>query len=91
MRKPSDDRSPLALGMVWTSRVTTVSLEMVLPCVVGYWIDRHVLDTQVVFTLLGAVFGLVGGMWHLIRMAQPPAAERQQQQQEKSSEREQKS
>lgn len=76
--------------MVWTSRVTTVSLEMVLPCVLGYWIDRHVLDTKVVFTLLGAVLGLVGGMWHLIRMAQPPAVERQQQQQQ-SSKREQKS
>ena len=75
MTEPPDDRSPLALAMEWTSRVTAVSLEMVLPCVLGYWVDRQ-LNTRMVFLVLGAVFGLVCGMWHLIRMTQSPAADR---------------
>jgi len=86
VREPPDDRSPLALAMEWTSRVTTVSLEMVLPCVFGYWIDRHVLHTAVVFTLLGAVFGLVCGMWHLLRMTQSETPNREERQ--KSSDEE---
>jgi len=79
VNEPPDDRSPLALAMEWTSRVTTVSLEMVLPGVLGYWVDQW-LGTRMVFLVLGVVFGLVSGMWHLIRMTQPPAADRRSRQ-----------
>jgi len=66
----SDERSSMAIAMDWVSRVTTVSVEMVLPCLAGRWVDER-LGSGPLFTLLGGVFGLVGGMWHLIQMTKP--------------------
>ena len=63
----SEERSSLALAYQWASRITGVSFEMVLPGVVGYWIDQKA-GTRVLFTVLGFGFGLTAGMWHLIRM-----------------------
>ena len=68
MADPPDDRSPLARAAEWSSRATTIALEMVIPAVVGLWIDRQ-LGTVMVFLLLGAILGLTAGMWQLIRMA----------------------
>ncbi|MBN2475768.1 MAG: AtpZ/AtpI family protein [Pirellulales bacterium] len=78
MKDPPDDRSALALGMEWTSRLTTVSLEMVLPGVLGHWVDRQ-LGTGMVFLVLGVVLGLTTGMWHLIRMTHPTTVDYRQQ------------
>ena len=55
--------------MQWASRATTVSLEMALPALAGYWADQRFAITPVL-TIGGAVFGLALGMWHLIQMAQ---------------------
>jgi F0F1-type ATP synthase assembly protein I len=68
----SNDRSPLTLAMEWTSRVTTISLEMVLPGLLGYWLDQR-LGTRIVFLVLGAILGLGMGMWHLIKLTEAPA------------------
>ena len=54
--------------MEWVARITTVSLEMVLPGVIGYWIDLR-LGTKVVFLILGVILGFVGGLRHLIKLA----------------------
>lgn len=35
---------------------------------IGYWIDRHY-DTGYRWTLVGAVLGMIGGMYNLIRSA----------------------
>jgi len=51
----------------------TVALEMVLPGVFGYWLDQK-LGTQLVFLILGTIFGVSAGMIHLIRLAQMPQA-----------------
>lgn len=53
--------------MEWSSKITTVALEMVLPAAGGYWVDLK-LGTKFVFVLLGMVLGLAVGMRHLIRM-----------------------
>ena len=45
----------------------TVSVEMVVPGMVGYWIDQK-LETRVLFTLFGIAIGVTLGIWHLIRM-----------------------
>ena len=74
MKQFSDDRSAMALAMAWASRVMTVSLEMALPALLGYWVDQW-LGTGIVFVVLGAVLGLVSGTWHLIRMCHPPPAD----------------
>ena len=67
---PDDRRPPLAQAAAWAARVMTVALEMVLPGVVGIWIDRR-LGTQVLFTLLGFAGGLTFAIWQLLKMIKP--------------------
>ncbi len=55
----------MAIALVWVSRITTISIQMVLPGVVGYWIDQQ-LRTKALFTLLGFGLGMGIGMWQLI-------------------------
>ena len=62
-----DDRSPAAKAYQWATRIMVVSLEMVLPGLAGYWIDKS-LGTLVLFTLLGFGLGTTMAMIHLIRM-----------------------
>lgn len=62
-----DDRSPEAKAYHWASRIMVVSLEMVLPGVMGHWIDRQ-FGTVAVFLVVGLVAGCTGGVWHLIQM-----------------------
>jgi len=66
--------------MEWSSRVTTVSLEMALPGLIGYWVGQK-LGAEVAFVVLGVLIGLVGGMWHLIRLTRPPGPPRGHQRQ----------
>jgi hypothetical protein len=66
-----DNRSPLAVAAEWASRIMTVSLEMVLPGVIGVWLDGR-LGTKLVFALLGFGGGMVLGVWHLLQMLKPP-------------------
>jgi F0F1-type ATP synthase assembly protein I len=63
-----DDRSSLALAYGWAVRITTVSLEMVVPGLIGLWIDRK-LGTVMVFLVLGVILGMTVGMLHLVRLA----------------------
>jgi len=69
---PSDDRSPMAVAMVWSSRITTIAMEMVLPALLGIWADRR-LGTGILFLLLGVVFGFILGMWSLLKLAKTPS------------------
>jgi F0F1-type ATP synthase assembly protein I len=64
-----DDRSALARATQVASNVTSVSLEMVLPILIGYWIDQR-LGTKAVFAILGGVLGLATGIWSLMRMTE---------------------
>ena len=67
----SDDRSPMAVAMAWTSHVTAISMEMVLPGLAGIWVDRR-LGTGMLFLLLGVAFGFALGMWSLLKLARTP-------------------
>ena len=62
----------MAQAMAWSSRITTVSLEMVLPAVFGHWLDGK-LGTWAVFVTLGAIAGMTLGLMHLIQMTGPTA------------------
>ena len=44
-----------------------VSLEMVLPGIAGYWLDKW-LGTRVLFMLLGFALGCTASMYHLIQL-----------------------
>ena len=65
---PVDDRSPQALGWALASHIMAISLEMVLPGLLGLWMDRK-LGTPLVFLVLGLIFGAVAGTMQLMRFA----------------------
>ncbi|MEX0711743.1 MAG: AtpZ/AtpI family protein [Pirellulales bacterium] len=44
-----------------------MSVEMVIPGLVGLWIDGQ-LGTEILFAVVGFAAGMVGGIWHLLRM-----------------------
>lgn len=67
MDKQCDGRSPLALGLEWSSKVTTVALEMVIPPAIGYWLDQR-LGTPLLFLVSGAVLGFAVGLRNLLQM-----------------------
>lgn len=60
------DTSWIAKGVQWVSKITTVALEMVVPVIIGSWLDRK-LGTQFL-TILGIALGVPLGLWHLIKM-----------------------
>jgi F0F1-type ATP synthase assembly protein I len=71
----SDDRSPMALAIEWSARLTTISLEMALPAVGGYWLDLRI-GTSPVMVILGSMLGFAAGMFQLMQIARqkgPPA------------------
>ena len=67
----------MATAAQWVSRITTISIEMVLPGLAGVWLDDW-LGTVALFTLAGFAFGISFGIWHLVRIAgsddEPPRA-----------------
>ena len=71
MADPADDQTSQIVAGQLVTRLTTVAIEMVLPGVLGYWIDQR-LNTKFVFMLLGFGSGLTLGVWHLIRMTATP-------------------
>ena len=62
-----DDRSSMAKAMDIVSRVTAMSISMVLPALGGYFLDQW-LGTVVLFVILGTVFGLAAGFWQLFQL-----------------------
>ena len=60
------DLTWLAKGMEWVSKITTVALEMVVPAVIGAWLDQH-FETSFL-GVLGLVVGVPLGIWHLVKM-----------------------
>ena len=53
------------------SDVTAASLMMALPGLFGHWADEK-LGTGMLLLVLGAIFGLIMGMWHLTKLTKPP-------------------
>jgi hypothetical protein len=67
-KTPSDDRSPMAVGLEWSTRLITIGLEMAIPIVGGYWLDRRV-GTLPLFICLGALVGVAIAIWQFILIA----------------------
>ena len=67
MTNPQDDRSAIAHAYAWASRIVSICLEMVVPGLVGLWIDRS-LGTKVLFTFAGFGLGFTLGMIQLVRI-----------------------
>ncbi|MHC4400416.1 MAG: AtpZ/AtpI family protein [Planctomycetota bacterium] len=58
----------IAQAAAWGSRITAIALEMVVPGIIGLWIDRQ-LGTVMVFLVLGVAMGMTVGMIQLVRLA----------------------
>jgi F0F1-type ATP synthase assembly protein I len=58
----------MAIAAAWVSRLIAVSFEMVIPGVIGYFLDQW-LNTKIIFAIVGFGLGLALGMWHLVRMS----------------------
>lgn len=63
-----DSRSALAIAYAWAWRVIVISLEMVIPGLVGYWVDSR-LGTKALFVVLGFLLGMAVGGVHLVQIA----------------------
>jgi uncharacterized protein YqgC (DUF456 family) len=63
---PNDDRNEIAAAVQWVSQITTVALEIVLPVVVGRWLDQRWGTSYL--TLIGALIGPPLGFWHLLAL-----------------------
>jgi hypothetical protein len=62
-----DNRSPIAIGLEWSSRVMVIGLEMAVPAACGYWLDNR-FGTMPIFVCLGAILGFAAGMLQLLRI-----------------------
>jgi ATP synthase protein I len=60
----------MAEGIAWSTRITTIALEMVVPAVIGHLIDEKIGTTPVAL-LVGVILGLATSMLHLLRIASP--------------------
>ena len=69
-----DDRSAMAIALGWVSRITTLSVVMVAPGILGYVVDRQ-LGTVALFTIVGMALGMVLGMWSLLRATRTARSE----------------
>ena len=63
---PAKQPHPMALAIQWVAKITTVALEMFLPAVLGGYLDRRFGTGYL--ALVGLVFGVVFGIWHLLQM-----------------------
>lgn len=67
MADSSDDRSAMAQGIAWSFQITSIALQMVLPGLLGYWIDQK-LGTRMLFLVAGLAMGMTLALVHLIRL-----------------------
>lgn len=65
---PSDRRNPLALGYLWATRVTGVTLAFALPPLLGAWLDQQFRSSPIC-VLVGMVLGFVVGIVRLTQLA----------------------
>ncbi len=66
MKDSSPERPWLAAAAEWTSKVTTVAGQMVLPPLLGLWLDR-LAGTVCLFLILGALLGFAAAISQLVQ------------------------
>ena len=65
-----DDRSPTAKAMSKVSEILALCLLMVIPALIGNWLDKR-FSTVLLFTLLGLAFGMTGAVLQLMKLVAP--------------------
>jgi F0F1-type ATP synthase assembly protein I len=54
--------------MGWATQITTIAMEMVVPAILGWWLDQK-LGTRPALVTAGGAIGLFLGLVHLLRVA----------------------
>ncbi len=62
------ERSPVAIAFEWSATVMTIAAEMVVPGLMGHWLDTK-LGTRAVFLLIGFAMGGLLAALSLARIA----------------------
>ena len=69
LRRPMDDtRATWVKGYEISSQVITIALELVLPALLGFFVDRRI-GIFPVITIVGLAFGLAVGTLHFVYFA----------------------
>ena len=68
MNEPSSDQSALAKAIAIAHTLLAIAMQMALPPLLGYWLDLR-WGTNSLLTIVGAILGLVVGMYNLVRTA----------------------
>jgi F0F1-type ATP synthase assembly protein I len=71
VKPPTDDRAPLARAYDRATRGITVAIGMVVPGLVGYYLDDR-LGTRALLTIVGFAVGVAYGVWQLLRLTNGP-------------------
>ncbi|MCS7304821.1 MAG: AtpZ/AtpI family protein [Thermoguttaceae bacterium] len=66
MNPSKPERPWLAMAAQWTSKITSVAGQMVLPPLLGLWLDRMV-GSVCLFLILGGIFGFAAGIAQLLQ------------------------
>jgi F0F1-type ATP synthase assembly protein I len=64
----NDTRSPLIIGYMWAINVTSAAIEMVVPIILGVWLDNK-FHTKPLCILIGLFLGMLIMLLHLIKFA----------------------
>ena len=68
--EPPDDRFGIGQALSLASAVTTIALTMVIPALLGHWLDRW-LGVSPLFAAAGAALGLYAGIRGLLELVRP--------------------
>ncbi|MGH7200629.1 MAG: AtpZ/AtpI family protein [Planctomycetaceae bacterium] len=58
----------MASGIRWSVQVSTIGLELALPALLGWWLDRK-LGTEPWLLIALAILGFLVSLLHLLRLA----------------------
>ncbi len=67
MVETMDDRSPMAKSLSKGTEIIAICMMMIVPGLIGYWIDQRV-GSRVVFTLLGLILGMTVAVMQLVQL-----------------------
>jgi len=62
-----EDQPPMVRAATWATRATTASLMMVVPGLIGYWVDS-MFGIVPALTITGFALGMIAGMYQLVQL-----------------------
>jgi ATP synthase protein I len=63
-----EDRSPYSIAMEWTARISVISMEMVVPMVIGVWLDSR-WRTLPLCVIIGGALGFWTALQSLLQIS----------------------